>query len=176
MIRSVFKVYLNVLSSRLFWAAHAFLFFGMLGVALFYQYSLSEEPCPLCVLIRAFVFGMAIVSSIMAIFPKKEVFTMGILALILLGCHALIISIEAYQIEIGQIIATCGFEAPFPSWLPLHNILPFMFDPTGLCGKSPVMFFDFTMSEILVGIFLVLEANFLISSLPTVFYIFSGKK
>ncbi|WP_137297251.1 disulfide bond formation protein B [Psychromonas sp. SP041] len=112
----------------------AVIFASMLVIALFYQFYFDEEPCPLCVLIRLVVVANLIVSLLMLSMPGKISCMIGLSCLSMLSFSGSDIAMELYKIETGEIIASCGFAAPFPSWFPIHELAPFMFNPTGLCG------------------------------------------
>ena len=123
--------------SRLFWSA---ILLGAVlseGVALFFQYVLHEDPCAICVHIRAYVamIGLAAVAGLLL--SNKRKIWMAIPHVALLGSVLKIsmLSEQAVRIEKGTLFSTCGIDAGFPAWLPLDSWLPSVFAPTGLCGR-----------------------------------------
>lgn len=123
--------------SRLFWGMVLLAAVLCEGIALGYQYLLHEDPCSICVRIRALVgligltglFGMALAGQRRVLF---------VLPLVVLFGSVLKISMlaeQAVKIERGTLFSTCGMDAGFPTWMQLDSWWPAVFEPTGLCGK-----------------------------------------
>lgn len=141
---------------RVFGILSAFIFCSslvMIGVAAFFQYHLDDQPCAICVQIRAAVVAMLIGSVIVMLTGNKGFFkSIFRSAIILAPAYVFFhLSSEAYNIEAGLTFSMCG-SAPFPEWMPLHDLAPWFFGAEGMCGKSPVLidlFPDYTMSYVL---------------------------
>lgn len=118
--------------------------------ALFFQYQLDYGPCILCVQIRALLFLVIILSAIALLLPIAR----KLAAVILIPC-TLTFAWFCYQvlgIERGWFEGSCTFEPAFPSWIPLHEWLPSVFEPWELCGYTPEIVFGITMAETLVAL------------------------
>jgi protein dithiol:quinone oxidoreductase len=123
---------------------------ALLATALYFQHVLNIQPCIKCVYIRAAFSGMLIAAIIGFIGAKHTIFRglalMGVIAAAIFG---LMQSNELLEIE--RIIAaggfsTCAFFAEYPSWLPLEQWLPTVFEPTASCGDDNWRFLDRSMA------------------------------
>lgn len=106
-------------------------------IGLFFQYIMKEDPCAICVHIRAWIMLIGVI-AIAAILLKKHgrlpVFILYT-SMMFVITRVIILAGEALKIERGTVFSTCSIEAGFPSWLPLDRFIPFVFEPTGICGK-----------------------------------------
>lgn len=155
-----------------FWVV---LFIGMIwleSTALFFQYFLHEDPCVLCVYIRAVVMLIMATSFFGMIFSKIRVLPWVSFFLIPLEIIWLLsYSKKLLLIEQGALLSTCGMNAEFPAWMALDRWLPFMFQPTGLCGKAIYLIPDvsqLTMVEVLHYGFLSLLIVYVSMALITI--------
>jgi disulfide bond formation protein DsbB len=57
--------------------------------------------------------------------------------------------------------ATCDFLPNFPSWAPLHQWLPWLFNPTGDCADIVWQFFGYSMPQWLIVSFAIYCAIFI---------------
>lgn len=141
---------------------------GMELFGLFTQYYLGFEPCANCVQIRLFIafIGMA---GILHFFIKENgMATILTLLLSFFGTYfALQFSWDNHLIETGQKLSTCSYGSPFPSFIPLDEWLPIMFEAKGPCGTpsslyGSITFTDlsiFGLSLLLTTITIILGAN-----------------
>lgn len=106
-------------------------------IGLFFQYVMKEDPCAICVHIRAWIMLIGIISIAAILLKKHGRLPVFILYTSLMFIITKIITLadEALKIERGTVFSTCSIEAGFPSWLPLDRLIPFVFEPTGICGK-----------------------------------------
>ncbi|WOT03753.1 disulfide bond formation protein DsbB [Shewanella youngdeokensis] len=137
--------------------------------ALYFQYAMKLDPCVMCIYQRVAVVG---------------IFTAGIIGI--LGYHLRLARIAAVLIwatsaawglklavELVDMqtnpspFATCNFLPEFPSWLPLHEWLPSVFMPTGMCTDIPWQMFGITMSEWMVISFAIYIIALLIFVIPS---------
>lgn len=106
-------------------------------IGLFFQYVMKEDPCAICVHIRAWIMLIGFISIAAMLLKKHGRFPVFILytSMMFVITKIIILAGEALKIERGTVFSTCSIEAGFPSWLPLDRLSPFVFEPTGICGK-----------------------------------------
>ncbi len=122
-------------------------------LALYFQYGMGLDPCVLCVYQRGTVLGIAIGGLIGVVYPQQLfVRAIGYLAIAASAALGLRFALQHVAV-IGGLSFECGFLPDFPSWLPLHEWLPSVFQPTGMCGEIDWTLFGLTMPEVMVGIF-----------------------
>jgi protein dithiol:quinone oxidoreductase len=125
-------------------------------IALYFQYGMGLEPCIMCIYQRTAIWG---------------IFLAGVIGA--LGCHLVVLRIAAYALWAtgaiwGFIIAlehvemqtstmsflfSCEFIPNFPTWAPLHQWLPALFEATGDCGDIKWQFLGFSMPQVMLVIF-----------------------
>lgn len=123
---------------RLFlWAASALLWLAV-GGAMVTQVYWGWEPCVMCVEIRAGLVGMALALGVAAVVPFAWM-RKGFVALSLLsGGWACKVGGELFALEQGWVDSFgCSPFARFPARIPLHEWVPVVFQPQGICGDSP---------------------------------------
>ncbi len=139
-------------SSAIYWGGLAAVAVGMEAVALFYQYALGYGPCPLCIHVRIWVAGLALVALAGLLLRGRRP--------IRLACHVLAVVMslgmterawQTFATERGISDASCTFSAGLPPWFALDAWLPFLFNPTELCGYTPLMPFGVSMAEALLA-------------------------
>ena len=123
------------------------------SAALYFQYGLQLDPCVLCIYQRVAVLGLALGGLVGAIHPRSLVLRLTgygvILTSSLVGMHHALQQIAVLRGERFD----CSFMPDFPAWMPLHEWLPAIFQPTGMCGELDWYFLGFTMPEVMVGVF-----------------------
>ena len=120
--------------------------------ALYFQYELGYGPCVLCVQIRAWLAGLALV-AIIALFASGKWLRVGLS--IIAGALSGVFFERAklvLDIERGNVESSCGFDAGFPNWLSLDTWLPAVFEPWESCGYTPMVGLDWTMAEALYAL------------------------
>ncbi|MFQ6372693.1 disulfide bond formation protein DsbB [Shewanella sp. YIC-542] len=125
--------------------------------ALFFQYGLQLNPCVMCIYQRVAVVGLAIAGIIGMLAPAYR--PLRIMAALIWGVSAI------WGLKIAMALndlqqhpspfATCSFTPEFPAWLPLHEWLPEMFMPTGMCSEIPWRFMGITMAQWMIVAFAV---------------------
>ncbi|MEM9302251.1 MAG: disulfide bond formation protein B [Pseudomonadota bacterium] len=152
-----------------YWLALAAFGLMLEGVALYYQYGLDYGPCILCTHARAWILGTAIV-ALLAI-PVRghragRLAAHGLIGGLVVGLTRT--SWETLGVERGWIEGSCTFDDGYPSWLPLHEWLPSVFEAWELCGYTPELLFGVTMAEgLMVGS--VLALAYLVAALAAPF-------
>ena len=62
----------HFLQSRCYWLAVALFGIALLGVALYYQYALGDEPCQVCIHARLWVVAFTLIALIMLVMPQTS--------------------------------------------------------------------------------------------------------
>jgi len=124
--------------------------------ALFFQYMMDLAPCIMCVYQRAAIAAIFL-SGLVGSIGCKFIIT-RIIAFALWGVGAiwgLLIAIEHVEIQAnsGSLFFSCEFIPNFPSWAPLHQWIPFLFDATGDCGDINWQFFGFSMPQMMIVVY-----------------------
>lgn len=147
------------------WLLLALSALGLELCALFFQYAMGLEPCIMCVYQR-----VAICAIILA----------GVIGFI--GCHFLIARVIAYtlwatgaiwgllialeHVEIqensGSLFFSCDIFPNFPTWAPLHEWIPFLFEATGDCGDIAWEFLGYSMPQWMIVVYGIYTLVFVI--------------
>jgi disulfide bond formation protein DsbB len=138
---------------------------GLEAMALYFQLVLGLEPCIMCVYQRVAVFAL-LFAGIVGTLGAQFLLT-RILALALWGTGAIwgfLIAKEhvAMQSESFSLFFSCDVVPNFPSWAPLHQWLPTVFEATGDCGKVNWQWFGLSMPEWMTLIFAAYSVVFII--------------
>lgn len=154
--------------SRLSWGILLLSGIALELAALFFQYVMKLDPCIMCVYQRVAVLGLVLAGVIGLLAPT--VWVIRVIAAAIWGVSAgwgLKLAYELYQMQSNpNPFATCSFMPDFPKWMPLHEWLPSVFMPTGMCSDVPWTFLDFTMAQWMVVIFVGYLAALLLFLLP----------
>jgi protein dithiol:quinone oxidoreductase len=151
---------LTLARSKLWWVLLLVLGMSMIGIALYYQYMLSEWPCVLCIHVRILfllliiIAGFALlVSRIKKILPLMHVLVAVTSAALLNRAWTLLAT------ERGWVEGVCDVNVGMPAWLALDKWLPDIFSAWTACGYTPVIAFGVTMAEILLVLSVLLLAS-----------------
>ncbi len=141
----------NLCRSSVYWLLILLFGLSLELIALYFQYQLGYGPCVLCVEIRAIVLAIIIIALFGIVFSSNRFMAnfMNIL-LAATGVGFYLKSDYLLLIERNLVEGSCGFKANFPSWMPLDQWLPSVFEPWEACGYTPMLWFDITMAEGLV--------------------------
>jgi disulfide bond formation protein DsbB len=143
--------------------------------ALFFQHVLMLAPCVMCIYERIAMLGIGGAALIGLIAPNNAMIR-GI-ALLSWGGSAykgLMLSLQHvnYQLHPSP-FATCDVFVKLPSFLPLHEWMPWMFEAYGDCSKIVWQFLTLTMPQWLAVIF---AANLLCCALFIIVQPFKTKR
>jgi disulfide bond formation protein DsbB len=117
---------------------------------------LDLAPCIMCVYQRL---------AILAIIAAGAIGTLGFkhmlaraIAYILWGTGSiwgLIIALEHVEMQSnsGSLFFSCDFIPNFPTWAPLHEWLPFLFEATGDCGEISWQFLGYSMPQWMIAVY-----------------------
>ncbi|MGV2872048.1 disulfide bond formation protein DsbB [Colwellia sp. E150_009] len=133
--------------------------------ALYFQYALNLAPCIMCVYQRAAICAIILAGVIG--FTGANFLLMRIFAYALWGTGAiwgLLIALEHVEIQAnsGSLFFSCEFIPNFPTWAPLHEWIPFLFEATGDCGDIDWQFLGYTMPQWMVVVYGVYSLAFAI--------------
>ena len=132
--------------------------------ALYFQHVMKLEPCVMCVYERLTMLAIVAAGLIGASAPHNLL--VRLIAFTTWGVGSiwgLLLAIEHtdYQMNPSP-FATCDFYPNFPSWLPLHELLPWLFNPTGYCSDIVWTFLDYSMPQWLIVSFAIYVVIFLV--------------
>lgn len=168
------KALANLCRSPVYWFLIFLFTLSLELVALYFQYQLGYGPCVLCIHIR-FIVAALMLTSILGMICCGSRLLANLMNIITITLGAVFYqkADEILRIERNEIESSCGFSAGFPDWLPLDQWLPSVFEPWESCGYTPLMWFDFTMAEVLIACSLFVVA---MGSLSLLFNIFFGRQ
>lgn len=128
-------------------------------VALYFQYAMQLNPCVMCVYQRAAVFGLIISALPAAIAPTSFLArTVSFSGWVISAIWGLVIAYEHVQMQNPDnflLLMSCDVFPNFPTWLPLHTMLPWMFEPTGTCGGIDWQFIGYSMPQWMTIVFAI---------------------
>lgn len=129
---------------------------GLELCALFFQYVMNLAPCIMCIYQRVAIFSIILAGGIG--YAGCRFIIARFIAYILWGIGAvwgLIIALEHVDIQENSnaLFFSCEFVPNFPSWAPLHNWIPFLFEATGDCGKISWQFLGYSMPQWMVVVY-----------------------
>lgn len=150
---------------RLAWFALFITAFTLEAAALFFQYGMDLKPCIMCVYQRTAVMGLIFAGLVGMTMPKN--FIVRVVAWVSWGVSAIwgfLIAQEHADIQANpedHFFLTCDFLPNYPSWMPLHEWFPQVFNPTGDCGNIDWQFIGLSMPGWMSVIFLGYAAAFI---------------
>ncbi|WP_085296766.1 disulfide bond formation protein DsbB [Cognaticolwellia mytili] len=158
---------MNVLSqlslNQRAWQLLAFSAFCFELSALYFQYVMGLEPCIMCIYQRTAIWGIFLAGVLGALgcqFVLIRIVSFGLWATG--AIWGLLIALEHVEMQSTTMsfLFSCEFIPNFPSWAPLHEWLPVLFEATGDCGDIKWQFMGFTMPQVMVVIFAVYSLAF----------------
>lgn len=152
----------NLSTQRWPWLLLAFSALALELCALYFQHILKLEPCVMCVYERVTMLGILLAGLVGASAPQYLM--VRLLAFTLWAVNALwgtLLALEHtnYQMNPSP-FATCDFFPNFPSWAPLHEWLPWLFNPMGDCADIVWQFFGYSMPQWLIVSFSIYTVLF----------------
>ena len=141
------------LQSRWYWLSLALFGVVLLGVALFYQYALGDEPCQVCIHARLWVVAFTLIALIMLIASQTSLLrVLGNLGVLIAGAGLFERARYLYQLENGIGDGSCQFQLGMPDWFAVDRWMPWLFEVRNLCSFTPDMLFGLSMAETLMGV------------------------
>ncbi|WP_366653907.1 disulfide bond formation protein B [Fodinicurvata sp. EGI_FJ10296] len=101
-----------------------------LVIALVSQHAFDIQPCQKCVIIRLCVAAAFFFSLFGIVYNNRIVTTFVFIS-------SLVLLWQSFNNAFGEVFA-CGFGSPFPHWLPLETLAPWLFEVRALCGDRPI--------------------------------------
>lgn len=141
--------------------------------ALFFQYGLGLAPCIMCIYQRVAlwaIFFSGVIGCSYSHIVAGRVF--GYLLWGIGAIWGLFIAIEHHDIQTSPMsfLYSCEFVPNFPSWLPLHELIPFLFEATGDCGDIDWQFVGFTMPQVMIVVYGVYSALLAVTLINRLFH------
>lgn len=126
-------------------------------IALYFQHGLKLDPCVLCIYERLAMSGLLLAGLIGAVAPSWLLLRLSGFALWLgASIWGLWLSWGHMMLQLDPpLIPTCANSPEFPSWLPLNQWLPWLFEAYGVCEESSWALAGLSMVQWLVVIFSV---------------------
>lgn len=159
--------------SRLAWLILTGTALGLEIAALCFQYLLKLDPCVMCIYQRLAIFGI-LAAGLIGVVGYKHRFA-RLIAVVGWGISAawgLKLALELVDMQTNPSpFATCSFLPEFPAWMPLHEWIPSIFLPTGMCSDIPWEMMGLTMGQYMIGAFaaylIALAVFFIPTLMPT---------
>ena len=137
------------------WLLLALSAFTLELAALYFQYAMKLDPCVLCVYERTAVAGVLFAGIIAASAPRLAIVRW--LGLTLWGGSAaggLYFAMRHVGVQFGEgIDLSCSYFAEFPTWAPLDQWWPAVFQPSGFCSDINWVFLSLSMPQWMLVIF-----------------------
>ena len=143
---------LQLLQSRWYWLAIALFGIALLGVALYYQYALGDEPCQVCIHARLWVVAFTLIALVMLITPQIKILRiLGNGGVLIAGVGLTERARYLYRLENGMGDGSCQFQLGMPDWFAVDRWMPWLFEVRNLCSFTPEMLFGVSMAESLMA-------------------------
>ncbi|WP_086020034.1 disulfide bond formation protein DsbB [Shewanella halifaxensis] len=138
--------------------------------ALFFQHVMKLDPCVMCIYQRVAVFGLIFAGLIGVVGYRYRIArAVGVIIWSVSAAWGLKLALELVDMQMNPSpFATCSYLPEFPTWLQLHEWLPSLFMPTGMCSDIPWEFMGVTMGQWMIvafGGYLLALAIFFIPAL-----------
>jgi protein dithiol:quinone oxidoreductase len=155
--------YLKTISTRRFSWILLFacvIFFEL--CALFFQHIMNLAPCVMCIYERVSMLGIGAVALVGLIAPKQPIIRIvALVGWLVASYRGYLLATQHVQYQLDPSpFSTCDIFVQFPSWAPLNQWFPWMFEAYGDCSNVVWQLFSLSMPQWLVIIF---AANILIS-------------
>ena len=154
------------------WLLLALSALGLELCALFFQYVMNLAPCIMCVYQRVAIFAIVLAGFIGFLGCKFLIARIIAYALWATGAiWGLLIALEHVEIQAnsGSLFFSCDFVPNFPTWAPLHEWIPALFEATGDCGEINWQFLGYSMPQWMVVVYGVYSIAFILIILNRLF-------
>ena len=136
---------------------------GLEAAALFFQYGLDLKPCIMCIYQRVAIWAIFFAGVFGALAPKQLIVRLVCYGLWGTGAiWGLLLALEHVEMQAASnsLFFTCEFVPNFPSWAPLHEWIPALFEASGDCGEISWQFMGYSMPQWMVVVYGVYTAIF----------------
>ena len=146
----------DLTTSKKAWLLLALSALALEACALFFQYALDLKPCIMCVYQRLAI-GAIILAGLIGAAGHKSLLA-RVIAFALWGTGAIwgaLLAIEHVEMQSnsGSLFFSCEFIPNFPSWAPLHEWLPSLFEATGDCGEISWQLLGYSMPQWMIVVY-----------------------
>ena len=123
--------------------------------ALYFQHVMMLAPCVMCIYERVAMMGVGVAAIVGLMAPNNPVFRwLGLIGWGLSSYKGLLLAQQHVDYQFNPSpFATCDLFVTFPSWAPLNQWAPWIFEAYGDCSKIVWQFLDLSMPQWLVVIF-----------------------
>ncbi|MCR9581970.1 disulfide bond formation protein DsbB [Vibrio antiquarius] len=123
--------------------------------ALYFQHVMMLAPCVMCIYERVAMMGVGVAAIVGLMAPNNPIFRwLGLIGWGLSSYKGLLLAQQHVDYQFNPSpFATCDLFVTFPSWAPLNQWAPWMFEAYGDCSKIVWQFLDLSMPQWLVVIF-----------------------
>ena len=143
----------QLLQSRWYWLTIALFGIALLGVALYYQYALGDEPCQVCIHARLWVVAFTLIALVMLITPQIKILRiLGNGGVLIAGVGLTERARYLYRLETGMVDGSSQFQLGMPDWFAVDRWMPWLFEVRNLCSFTPEMLLGLSMAETLMGL------------------------
>lgn len=136
------------------WAALIAVCLGLEAGAVYFQEAKMQFPCELCIYTRVWLAAIALV-AVPGLLLRKTLWPMRALLVVEIGLTIGLGTVvwKLLALENGWAGAgTCSMFPNFPSWAPLDQWIPILFQVQGPCMRTPEVVLGFSMAEGLTGV------------------------
>ena len=154
------------LESRWYWLGLAAFGIALLGVALYYQYALGDEPCQVCIHARLWVVALTLIALIMLVIPQISLMrVLGHLGVLIAGAGLFERARYLYRLENGIGDGSCQFQLGMPDWFAVDRWFPALFEVRNICSYTPEIAFGISMAEALIVVSIAIATISIITGL-----------
>ena len=131
------------------WAVLFFTALGLQIAALYFQYGMGLEPCIMCIYQRVAVYGIVLSALLVLLVNNVVTRVIGLIGWAVSAGWGFAIAREHVGIlnNSNPFVTTCEFVPNFPSWAPLHEWVPVLFEAKGLCDEDTWQFLSMGMAD-----------------------------
>ena len=138
---------------------------GLMGYALFAQYFLNLEPCPLCIFQRLSVIAMGIIFLVCSLFEPKSNLAKFISSTLFVISGTFSVGVASRHVWLQNLpseqVPGCGPGLDFMmSTFPINEVFEMVFNGSGECANVDWSFLSFTMPAwvIICSLFMIAYA------------------
>ena len=153
----------NLATKQQAWGLLAVSALGLELSALYFQYMMDLAPCIMCIYQRVAIWAIFFAGLITYFAPQQLV--LRLVGYGLWGTGAiwgLLIALEHVEMQGASLslFFTCDVVPNFPTWAPLHEWLPALFEASGDCGEISWQFLGYSMPQWMVVVYSIYTALF----------------
>lgn len=154
------------------WLLLAITALGLELSALYFQYGMDLKPCIMCVYQRTAIWAIFFAGVIGYLAPQQLLIRLIGYGLWSTGAiWGMFLALEHIEMQ-GSAMSmffTCEIVPNFPTWAPLHEWLPALFEATGDCGEISWQFLGYSMPQWMLVVFGFYSVTFVIVLLTRIF-------